>query len=593
MNNLEQQAHSHIKRGWFVHPLRPASKIPATNHGKDDATLDPEKVSEWWRRNPNFNVGVSTGPSGLCVLDADHGLASMEEFEAWRVRNRIPETYAVRSGRRPDFGVQMYFRGSVKDGKFELDGVSGDIKSAGGLVLAAGSVHPDTREVYQAIYGDVPVAPMPEAVLELARKSRAAASVQDDGEPITHDRNSRLTSIAGRLRNAGLTAAALEAALLQTNLDRCPDPLDEEEVKRIAANVARYKPADEPVAVTIGGKSSDAHGPQDEPFTGDWSVLFHTREDTENTPDPVFLIRDFLQDESVTGIIGPARARKSIVTLNIIHALLTGERLFGKFEVKNKPERVVYLCPESGKKSLGRRIRNMGLLPYVGESLFFTSMNSDPVALNDPRLLAAMKGAVVFIDTAIRFFKGDENSSEYMKAFGEQCHGLVRHGVKAVVLLHHTAKGAENVTLESGRGSGDFGGFLTCCWGTTLSDYEDAYNAQSLMSCVKQRDFQADSFKLAPSGNQDDFFLQYVEGSANARVQVGAKEKAGKAKALAFARANPDVTAQAMQRALAEQGVAYSESACRGMLRGVRALKITESSSNVLHQQIPTTTHVT
>ena len=104
------------------------------------------------------------------------------------------------------------------------------------------------------------------------------------------------------------------------------------------------------------------------------------------------------------------------------------------------------------------------------------------------------------------------------------------------------------------------------------------------MSCVKQRDFQADSFKLNPSGNQDDFFLQFVEGSENARVQFGAKEKAGKAKALAFARAHPDMTALALSQTLAEQGVVYSESSCRSMQRGVRALRGSESSSNVISQ---------
>lgn len=315
-----------------------------------------------------------------------------------------------------------------------------------------------------------------------------------------------------------------------------------------------------------------SHGGQEGALERDWRALFHTKEETENTPDPEFLIRDFLQAESVTGIIGPARARKSIVTLNIVHALLTGQPLFGQFEVRNNPERVVYLCPESGKKALARRIRNMGLTEYVGETLFYTSMNSDPVELNDPRLREAVRGSVLFIDTAIRFFNGDENSSQDMKLFGEQCHSLIRDGVHAVVLLHHTAKSADGLTLESGRGSGDFGGFLTCCWGTTLDSYEDAYNAQSLMSCVKQRDFQADSFKLSPSGDQDNFFLQYVEGSENARIQVGAKAKAGRAKAMAFIRAHPGMTAEAASKALSEQGIDYSVSSCRTMIRAAKGL---------------------
>jgi RecA-family ATPase len=151
----------------------------------------------------------------------------------------------------------------------------------------------------------------------------------------------------------------------------------------------------------------------------EWRQLFHTREEIENAPDPEYLIKGFLQEESITGLIGPPRARKSIVVLNIIHALLTGERLFGHFEVTSKPERVVYLCQESGQKSLGRRVRNMGLARCIGDSLFLTSMNSEKVNLLELRLREAAKGSVLIIDTAIRFFDGDENSSEDMKAFGD------------------------------------------------------------------------------------------------------------------------------------------------------------------------------
>ncbi len=93
--------------------------------------------------------------------------------------------------------------------------------------------------------------------------------------------------------------------------------------------------------------------------------------------------------------------------LNAVHALLTGEPLFGRFEVVSKPDRVLLLSPESGMISLGKRIKNLGLAKFVGESLYYSSMNSDPFKLNDPRLQPAVKGAVVIVDTAIRFLDGD------------------------------------------------------------------------------------------------------------------------------------------------------------------------------------------
>jgi len=269
------------------------------------------------------------------------------------------------------------------------------------------------------------------------------------------------------------------------------------------------------------------------PTPAEWRDLFDTQADIANAPEPVFLIDRFMQEESVVGIVGPVRSRKSIVTLNIVHALLTGQPLFGKFEVNRKPERVVYLCPETGRLSFAKRLRKMGLDKFVGKTLFVRTMNSQPVSLDNPTLREAAKGAVLVLDTMVRFFSGDENSSESMKLFGDECHSLIRDGVSSVLLLHHAGKSSQSdgkpraLTLESGRGSGDFGAFLTSCWGCTLDDFDKPHVSDSKVVCLKQRDFQAEGFKLSPSGNEDNFFLRYRES-----LSVEASTKKDKALAI-------------------------------------------------------------
>jgi hypothetical protein len=564
-----------IARGWHVFPCRPKSKEPAIKGGFKAATLDEAKVREWWARWPNANVGIATGASGLCVLDIDHGIH--DSADALRVMDRagLPHgTYTVRTGRRDSYGLQFYFAGSDLRSipwKREDLGISGDIRCGTGYVMAAGSVHPSGAlyEAWGAV--DAPTLPVPAFV----RNLKPHRPEVKPGEPITEGRNNALTSLAGRMRHAGLGDAALELALLQENADRCLPPLHEDEVKRIAANAAKWELAKTaPDAIVGNHRAKPTRQSQEGAFAGDWRGIFHSRHDTENAPKPEFLIDSFLQAQSVTGLIGPARARKSIITLNMIHALLTGTPLFGRFPVVNRPKRVVYLCPESGLISLAQRINNVGLAPFVGDTFFYTSMNADPVSFGDARLCEAARNAVLFIDTAIRFFDGDENSSKDMNLFGKQCHAFIRDGAHALVLLHHTAKRTEGVTLESGRGSGDFGGFLTCCWGTTLDDYENAYTSHSLLTCVKQRDFRAESFKVSPSGDSDNFFLQYIEGSQNTRVSVGAKAKSGKAQAMSFIRAHLDMTAEDVRVALAEQGIQYSVSSCQSMLRQAKALDV-------------------
>ena len=307
-----------VKRGWFVHPLKPQDKYPITPHGKDDATRDTAQIEAWWARTPNANVGIACGPSGLCVLDADHGLNSMEDFIAWRDRNGLPGTYAVHSGRRPEFGVQSYYSGHLKDGKFELDGVSGDIKSAGGLVLAAGCIHPSGEE-YRAIV-DASIAPLP-SVVDKSRVKPVNVAVGD--EPITENRNTTLTSIAGRLRTAGLSAAALELALLQVNEDRCAPPLEEEEVKQIAASVGRYALPEPEVEVRV---NSPKIQPEVDPLS--W---FDTADQIMNAEPVDFIVNDIIPKNRYTGFVALSGSRKTIIACNLVRTALTGHPSWGSF----------------------------------------------------------------------------------------------------------------------------------------------------------------------------------------------------------------------------------------------------------------------
>jgi hypothetical protein len=57
----------------------------------------------------------------------------------------------------------------------------------------------------------------------------------DEGE-----RNGSLASMAGSMRRRGMSHEAIEAALLAENAQRCSPPLEDAEVRKIAASIARY-----------------------------------------------------------------------------------------------------------------------------------------------------------------------------------------------------------------------------------------------------------------------------------------------------------------------------------------------------------------
>lgn len=124
---------AYARAGLAVLPLAPRGKVPVTEHGKDDASTDPEQIRAWWARTPFYNVGVRP-PAGVVVLDVDPRSGGSVE-----ALGETPETWTAATG---GGGCHLWFRcGGKVRGK--LEGARGvDIKAATGYVVAPPSVHP-------------------------------------------------------------------------------------------------------------------------------------------------------------------------------------------------------------------------------------------------------------------------------------------------------------------------------------------------------------------------------------------------------------------------------------------------------------------
>ncbi len=291
-----------------------------------------------------------------------------------------------------------------------------------------------------------------------------------------------------------------------------------------------------------------------------WQARYHTFDEMENAPPISFLIDGFLQCEGVTGLAAPVRERKSLIALNVAHALVTGEPLFDHFKVAKKPDRVLYLCPEVSLGPFTDRLKKIGLMDYVGRTLFCRTLSAEGhVTLKD--LKEELPGSVVILDTAIRFIEGDESSSADARAFADSAFGLLRRGAEAVLLLHHSPKDSgETMTLENAlRGSGDLGAFLTACWGTKLQDPTKPYESASYLENLKQRDFESAPFEVT-SG--EDCRLHIAPSSltlATLRSRRGGtrnKNLDGKDAAAEDAiRANMEMSVPKLQQLLLAQGI--------------------------------------
>ena len=225
----------------------------------------------------------------------------------------------------------------------------------------------------------------------------------------------------------------------------------------------------------------------------DWRSLFHTREEVENAPPLSFAIDGFLQEEGITLLGALPGHGKTLTMLAMVRALLEGGKLFTKFEVKRRAERVLYLIPECGIGPFTSRVKMCRLDDYIGTRFFYQTLSSkEPFALTDSRLLKAVEGADVFLDTASRFMEGDESAmNAELRIFAQNLFNLQRAGARTITGAHHSTKNSSTqdfMTLENVlRGSGDIGALACTVWG--LKQIDLASNSIYIAN-VKPRDFE-------------------------------------------------------------------------------------------------------
>lgn len=203
-----------------------------------------------------------------------------------------------------------------------------------------------------------------------------------------------------------------------------------------------------------------------------WYKLFHSVEDLIFAPAISWAIDGVIQENGITAIGGLPGHGKSLIAMALAQAMLNGEKLFDHFNVARKADRVVYLCPEVAVTPLATRLRLFHLLDHViAGRLFVRSLSMGHLSLHNTDLKEAVKGADVFLDTAIRFESGivDENDAAQMKQLTDACFGLLNAGARTVIALHHAPKGLSGpgaIDTETVlRGSGEFAAGITGCWG--------------------------------------------------------------------------------------------------------------------------------
>lgn len=231
------------KYGFYVFPVIPAGKAPLTPNGFLDATLNTDKIDDWWNNRPNANIGISCEPSKLFVLDFDsskelNAIDAMADFEL--NVGRIPDTPHVLTGGK---GMHFYFK--IRDplpSKIKIF-PNTDIKCKGGYVVAPPSTHSlGLKYEWEACHriSDIKMAYVPEW-LENLIKSRSVESKPFSfcKEMITQGaRNQTLTRYLGHLLRRYVDPDLTSALIHSFNQVYLSPPLSEGEVDRILQSVA-------------------------------------------------------------------------------------------------------------------------------------------------------------------------------------------------------------------------------------------------------------------------------------------------------------------------------------------------------------------
>lgn len=246
-SNMVRGALGNARMGWPVIPLEPGGKRPLLSDWPKKASTDPRRISEWWSRWPNANIGVLTGPrSGILAVDVDDvpGLQALELEHGPLPATRI---HATGSG-----GLHLLFKypgcESIRNSAGKLArGI--DVRGDGGYVVAPPSA---TKRPY-AVLSDLPLSEPPAWLLERLRApERAALDRGRAGNPHrpapippgktipAGARNATLFKLACGLRARGLERPEIADGLERVNRERCAPPLGPSEIRRIAASASRY-----------------------------------------------------------------------------------------------------------------------------------------------------------------------------------------------------------------------------------------------------------------------------------------------------------------------------------------------------------------
>jgi hypothetical protein len=146
---LLDAATAYARDGWPVFPCLPGDKRPATRHGFQDATTDLGRVTRWWQRHPDHNIGSPTGHA-FDVIDIDY--SDKPDALEWWLKVREQPDFDIDGIATTPRGLHIYVVPTGAGNSSKLFGIAGiDYRGIGGYVVLPPSVRTDGRYQWMTV----------------------------------------------------------------------------------------------------------------------------------------------------------------------------------------------------------------------------------------------------------------------------------------------------------------------------------------------------------------------------------------------------------------------------------------------------------
>ena len=150
-NDLANAALEYSYSKIAIFPLAPCGKNPLLGEWQNRASTDPATVEKWWKDQPNANIAVHVGMSGLVVLDVDPRNGG--DVSLARLIEKHGSDWLSQIKIKTGGGGHHYIYSSPGNRRLPSKlGKGLDIKHGAGYIVAPPSIHPSGNR-YEVVKG--------------------------------------------------------------------------------------------------------------------------------------------------------------------------------------------------------------------------------------------------------------------------------------------------------------------------------------------------------------------------------------------------------------------------------------------------------